>query len=216
MLGGPTPVRAAATDTSGMRRTTGLVVNVGLRAGMLGLLAAVLRAGPTDPRYIGKGIGTRFSLFAMPASVLVPALWLRRRIVATRRPAAPPPYPAWMDDAWLSMLALDLVGNVFDLYDRHTHFDLIPHAHGTGVLTVTVAWLLQVPMTRAIAIATALHALLEAQEVASDVVFGYRNVRGVWDEVGDLSAGAVGSLVYAAAYQRFVRDAGREAESPLG
>jgi hypothetical protein len=199
-----------------MRRTIGFAVNAGLRVGMLGLLAAVLRAGPTDPRYIGKGIGTRFGLFAMPASTLVPALWLRRRLVASSRPAPPPPYPAWMDSAWLSMLALDLVGNVFDLYDRHTHFDLIPHAHGTGVLTVTVAWLLQVPMTRAIGIATVLHVLLEAQEVASDVVFGYRNVRGVWDEVGDLSAGAVGSLVYAAAYQRFVRDAGREAPSPLG
>jgi hypothetical protein len=195
-------------------RTLGLALNAGLRGGMLALLAAVLRAGPTDPRYVGKGIGTRFSLFAMPASMLVPALWLRRRMVASRRPS-PPPYPAWMDDAWLSMLALDLVGNVFDLYDRHTHFDLIPHAHGTGVLTVTVAWLLDVPMMRAIGIATALHLLLEAQEVASDVVFGYRNVRGVWDEVGDLSAGAVGSLVYAAAYQRFVRDAGREAVSPL-
>ena len=178
----------------------------------------MLRAGPTDPRYVGKGIGTRFSLFAMPASMLVPALWLRGggRVRRPVRPARrPPPYPAWMDDAWLSMLALDLVGNVFDLYDRHTHFDLIPHAHGTGVLTVTVAWLVGVPMMRAIGIATVLHVLLEAQEVASDVVFGYRNVRGVWDEVGDLSAGAVGSLVYAAAYQRWVRDAGREAESPL-
>jgi hypothetical protein len=199
-----------------MRPTIGSAVSVALRAAMVAMLAAVLRAGPTDPRYVGKGIGTRFGLFAMPASMLVPALWARRRLVAARRPAPPPAYPAWMDSAWLSMLALDLVGNVFDLYDRHAHFDLIPHAHGTGVLTVTVAWLLQVPMTRAIAIATVLHVLLEAQEVASDVVFGYRNVRGVWDEVGDLSAGAVGSLVYAAAYQRFVRDAGREAESPLG
>jgi hypothetical protein len=198
-----------------IRPTIRSAVNLGLRAAMVAMLAAVLRAGPSDTRYVGKGIGTRFGLFAMPASLLVPALWLRRRIVASRRSAPLPPYPAWMDDAWVSMLALDLVGNVFDLYDRYTHFDLIPHAHGTGVLTVTVAWLLDVPMMRAICIATALHVLLEAQEVASDAVFGYRNVRGVWDEVGDLSAGAVGSLVYAAAYQRFVRDAGREPVSPL-
>lgn len=200
-----------------MRRTIGFAVNLTLRTAMVAMLAAVRRAGATDPRYAGKGIGTRFSLFAMPASLLVPALWLRQRVRAIASHAAdqPPPYPAWMDNAWLSMLALDLVGNVFDLYDRSAHFDLIPHAHGTGVLTVTVAWLLDVPMPRAIAIATVLHVLLEAQEVASDRVFGYRNVRGVWDEVGDLSAGAVGSLVYAAAYQRFVRDAGREPASPL-
>jgi hypothetical protein len=198
-----------------MRPRIGTAVDIGLRAAMVAMLAAVLRAGPEDPRYAGKGIGTRFGLFAMPASLLVPALWGRRRLARSHDAAPTPPYPAWMDSAWLSMLALDLAGNVFDLYDRHAHFDLIPHAHGTGVLTVTVAWLLDVPMTRAIAIATVLHVLLEAQEVASDAVFGYRNVRGVWDEVGDLSAGAVGSLAYAVAYQRLVRHAGREAASPL-
>jgi hypothetical protein len=196
-------------------RTVGSVLNVALRAGMLAMLAAVLRAGRQDPRFIGKGIGVRFGLVAMPSSLLIPALWLRarRRRLAAGQPVDP--YPAWVDDAWVSMLALDLAGNVFDLYDRYLHFDLIPHAHGTGALAITISWLLRLPPAQAIAVATVLHGLLEAQEYASDKAFGFRNVRGWWDVVGDLSAGLVGSVVYAAAYDRFVRRPGREAPSPL-
>jgi hypothetical protein len=185
----------------------GLAVNVALRTGMLAMLAEVIRAGPDDPRFAGKGIGPRFGVFAMPATMLLPGVWFWRR----RRPGgAAEAYPVWIDNLFLSMLVLDLAGNVFDLYDRYEHFDLIPHAHGTGAITVVIAWLNRLPMRRAIVVATVGHVLLEAQEYASDRVFGLRNVRGAWDSIGDLSSGVVGSLVYAAAYQRFVRDAGRE------
>jgi hypothetical protein len=195
--------------------SAGPAVNIALRGGMLALLASVLRAGRDDPRYAGKGIGVRFGLVAMPSSLLVPALWLRvrRRRLAAHQPTER--YPAWMDDLWISMLALDLAGNVFDLYDRYKHFDLIPHAHGTGALTVTVAWLLGLPPRQAVAVASVLHGLLEAQEIASDKVFGFRNVRGWWDVAGDLGSGAVGAVTYAIAYEHLVRRAGREAPSPL-
>ena len=193
----------------------GIVVNVGLRASMLAMLAAVIRAGRDDPRYAGKGIGIRFAAFGLPASLLVPALWLRARRLGPVADPRDDRYPAWMDDVWLSMLTLDLVGNVFDLYDRYTHFDLLPHAHGTGALTVTLAWLLRLPPGSAIALASVLHGLLEAQEYASDKAFGFRNVRGAWDVGGDLGAGAVGAVAYAVAYERLVRGAGREAASPL-
>ena len=196
-------------------RTGGLLLDVALRAGMFAMLGSVLRAGRADPRYVGKGIGVRFGLVAMPASLVVPALWLRGRRQRQAIGLPPDPFPAWMDDLWISMLALDLAGNVFDLYDRTKHFDLIPHAHGTGALTVTVAWLRGLPPERAIAVASVLHGLLEAQEYASDKAFGFRNVRGWWDVVGDLSAGAVGSVTYAVAYEHFVRRSGREAPSPL-
>jgi hypothetical protein len=193
----------------------GIVVNLALRTSMLAMMAAVVRAGRDDPRYAGKGIGVRFAAFALPSSLLVPGVWFRAR--GLRRASGQPadPYAAWMDDLWLSMLALDLAGNVFNLYDRYKHFDLIPHAHGTGALTVTVAWLLQLPPQGAVAVASVLHGLLEAQEYASDKAFGFRNVRGWWDVAGDLSAGAAGSVAYAVAYERLVRRPGREAASPL-
>lgn len=193
----------------------GIVVNLALRASMLAMLAAVVRAGRDDPRYFGKGIGVRFGLVALPSSLLVPVLWLRMRRSRRAAGLSADPYPFWMDDLWISLLALDLAGNVFNLYDRHKHFDLMPHAHGTGALTVVVAWLLRLPPRRAIAVASVLHGLLEAQEYASDKAFGFRNVRGWWDVAGDLSAGAVGSVAYAVAYERLVRRAGREAASPV-
>jgi hypothetical protein len=171
------------------------------------MLRDVLRAGEADHRYVAKGIGTRAVLVVPAVSLAMPLLWARRRRE---------PYPFWMDDLLLSIVALDLAGNVFDLYDRHAHFDLIPHAHGTGALTILAAYLLDLPIGKAVGAATAGHVLLEAQEVASDVLFGYRNVRGWWDTTGDLVAGAVGSVLYAGLYVRLDRHAGREPRSLPG
>jgi hypothetical protein len=193
----------------------GAAINIALRVAMLAMVSEVLRAGPDDPRFAGKGIAIRFTAVALPATLLVPAVWAwnRRRRVARGLP--PDPYPAWIDSLYVSLFALDLAGNVFDLYDTYTHFDLIPHAHGGGAITVLVAWLFRLPVSHAVVAAMIGHALLEGQEYASDVVFGFHNVRGAWDVAGDLGAGLAGSLVYAAAYGRFVRDAGREPRSPL-
>ncbi len=41
--------------------------------------------------------------------------------------------------------------------------------------------------------------ILEAQEIATDVFCGTRNVRGWWDSAGDLLAGLLGTLVYVGA-----------------
>jgi hypothetical protein len=194
----------------------GWAVNLGLRIGMLAMLADVLRAGPDDHRFVAKGIGPRFAAVGLPASLLLPALWVAAdRAGAPRVPGPRLSYPFWIDNLYLSMLALDLAGNVFDLYDGYEHFDLIPHAHGTGVVTVLAAWLFRLPVSRAVGVASVGHAVLEAQEIASDRAFGFRNVRGAWDSIGDLSAGLVGSLAYAAAYHCWVRKAGREPPSLL-
>jgi hypothetical protein len=189
-------------------RAAGLAVNAALRLAMLALLAEVLRARSDDHRFAGKGIAVRFTAVALPATMLVPVAWWRRRRRAVSRGLSREPYPVWIDSLYVSLFALDLAGNVLDLYDRHKHFDLIPHAHGGGAIAVTAAWLFGWPASRAVAASIAGHALLEAQEYASDVAFGLRNVRGWWDVVGDLGAGVVGAIVYAAAYERWVSPRG--------
>jgi hypothetical protein len=162
-------------------------VNLSLRAVIGFVLVDALRR-PRDPRYSGKAIGTR-GLVVVPASLLVPAVWALR----DRRGG----YPVWIDSLHLSIYALDMAGNYLDLYDRVTYFDAIPHGHGTGAATLVVAELFELPALSAIGIVQLAHIALEAQEYYSDVLFDLHNVRGTWDTVNDLAAGAVGSLAYA-------------------
>lgn len=188
-------------------RLLGLIVNLALRIGMYAMLRRVRRASPDDHRFVNKGIAPRAGLLVPAAIATVPVLWLRHRRGG---------YPFWMDNLFLSIVALDLAGNVFDWYDRYTHFDLIPHGHGTGVVTVVVAWALHLPMLSAVGVATVGHVLLEAQEWASDEFYGFRNVRGTWDVIGDLTSGVVGTVVYGLGYVWLVRRAGREAAPLVG
>lgn len=162
-------------------------MNLLLRAAIAAILIeANLHSG--DHRYAGKAIGKR-ALVMLPLSLLFPAAHLARG--GTRR------YPVWTDNLYLSLFALDLAGNYFDLYDRYRYFDAIPHAHGTGAATVAIGELLDLPPLSAVGVAQVLHIGLEAQEYYSDVLFGLRNVRGTWDTVNDLLAGAAGSMAYA-------------------
>ena len=167
--------------------TLGLAVNIGLRLVIVGVVADAL-LHPDDPRYEGKGIGTR-GLILVAASALVPALQ------ATSRRGER--YPLATDNLYLSIFALDMAGNFLDLYDRYLLFDLIPHFHGTGAASIVIATLTRQPVLAGVGVAQLLHVGLEAQEYYSDVVFGFRNVRGTWDTVNDLLAGAAGSVVYA-------------------
>jgi hypothetical protein len=168
-------------------RVLAIVVNLLLRSSIVAVLAEALR-WPQDPRFAGKGIGTR-GLVMLPASLLVPVVHAIRR----RRDR----YPIWTDNLFLSILALDLAGNHFGLYDRYRYFDAVPHAHGTGAATVVISELLDVSPLSGVGLAQLLHIGLEAQEYYSDVLFGLHNVRGTWDTVNDLLAGAVGSALYA-------------------
>jgi hypothetical protein len=178
--------------TSGMRPPRastigGVGLNIGLRLVIVGVLADAL-FHPDAARYAGKAIGTR-GLILVPASLLIPLLHLWRRRGER--------YPVWTDNLYLSIFALDMGGNLFDLYDRYLYFDLIPHFHGTGAMSVVLSRLFALPLLSGVGIAQIAHILLEAQEYYSDVVFGLRNVRGTWDTVNDLLVGAGGSLAYA-------------------
>ena len=184
---GPLALARGRVNDGAVTRSVGWIVNLVLRA-VIGAVLVDARRRPNAARYAGKGIATR-GLVVLPASLLVPAVWLLRGRRA--------PYPLWTDGLNLSIYALDLAGNYLDLYDRFTYFDAIPHAHGTGAAMWVIADLFDLPPLSAIGIAQLAHIGLEAQEYYSDVVFDLRNVRGTWDTVNDLVAGAVGSMTYA-------------------
>jgi hypothetical protein len=177
----------------GPMRPLGWLVNLLLRMWIVAVIVEALRR-PDDPRYRGKAIGTRGSVM-VPASLLFPLA----QLLPGRRGR---PYPLGTDTLYLSLFALDLAGNHFDLYDRYRYFDAIPHAHGTGAFTVAAAELLDLPPLSAVGVAQVGHVLLEAQEYYSDVLFDLHNVRGTWDTVNDLLAGVAGSVLYAALLPR--------------
>lgn len=179
-----------------LRRAPGLpwpaavAVNLALRGVIYGVVLHAL-LDPDAPQYVDKAIGTR-GLVLIPASLAMPLIhWAWRR---------GEPYPIWTDNLYLSIFALDMGGNLLDLYDRYFLFDLVTHTHGTGALTVVVSELVRGPVAAGLAVAQVVHVLLEAQEYYSDVWFGLRNVRGTWDTLNDLLVGVAGSLAYGAMY----------------
>ena len=141
-------------------RFLGYLCNAGLRLFMLAILGEALRK-PEDPRYRGKAIGTR-GLVMIPLSLVVP---IKHAVLR----GGSRPYPVWTDNLWLSIFALDLLGNHFDLYDRYRYFDALPHAHGTGAATIVAAELGDLPVLSAVGAAQIGHIALEAQEYYSDV-----------------------------------------------
>ncbi len=170
-----------------MRPRLGLGLGVALRLSILYFLAEVL-LHPDDPRFAGKAIPIRNLVVVLTFSALVPVLFL----VMPQRWRR---YPAWLDDLYLSIFWLDMAGNSFDLYDRYSLFDLIPHFHGTGALAVTLRGV-GLSHLGAFGTANLIHMVLEAQEYYTDVFFGTHNVRGVSDTINDVLAGVGGTAVY--------------------
>ncbi len=178
------------------KKVTGFALNVLLRVSIAAFLADVLRH-PHDPRYEGKAIPVRNLIIVGTLGHLFPLLYL----LSTRLRWWPrwSSYPVWSDNLYLSIYWLDMAGNFFNLYDRYTHFDLIPHFHGTGALAAVGLRAFGWSPLAALGIANGIHALLEAQEFATDVLCGTHNVRGAWDSEGDLAAGLLGTLAYVGA-----------------
>jgi hypothetical protein len=176
------------------RRVAGLALNALLRVSSAAFLADVLRH-PHDLRYEGKAIPIRNLIVFATFGHVFPALYL-----LSRRGTWPHwrRYPVWSDNLYLSIFWLDMAGNFFDLYDRYTNFDLIPHCHGSGALAAVCLDAFGMSPLKAFGTANAIHGLLELQENLTDVFCGTHNVRGAWDTQGDLLAGLVGTAAYTA------------------
>lgn len=140
-----------------------------------------------DPRFEGKGIAVRNLVFAGTALTLTfPLIHMVRR-----RPLHA--YPLLADSLFLSILALDMAANSFNLYDHAWRLDLVPHTYGpmAGYYALRALGMAMVP---SMVLVNVLHVLLEVQEVITDIWLETSNVRGWTDTAGDLAAGLVGSV----------------------
>jgi hypothetical protein len=163
------------------------ILNILIRAHIAYFLWEVMTKGD-DPRFAGKAIPIRNLVIVGGMSMLFPLVQLL--VKRWKR------YPWGWDSLYLSVYWLDMAGNSFDLYDSYTHFDLIPHFHGTGVFAVVFERAFGLRVWPAILWANGSHTALEAQEILTDVFFKTHNVRGWWDTAGDITSGILGTLAY--------------------
>ncbi|MBI2575336.1 hypothetical protein HYV82_05625 [Candidatus Woesearchaeota archaeon] len=187
------------------------VLNIALRLAIAYFLIEAILL-PNDPRFAGKAIPIRNLIIVGGLSMLFPALWWIRNKANGRKAKAKAEYPFGTDILYLSIFALDMAGNSFNLYDTVNGFDLLAHFHGTGALAAVLLLIFSARkasgrinftgkefLLLAIGMATIVHVALEAQEYYTDVFAGTHNVGGISDTINDLIAGLIGSFTYAAA-----------------
>lgn len=174
----------------------GLIFNILFRLSILYFLGEVMLS-PDDPRFAGKAIPIRNLIIVLSLSLLFPILYFWKKGWGR--------YPFWWDNLYLSIFALDMAGNSFNLYDSYFYFDLIPHFHSTAALAAVLLGAFGYQFWAGVGLANVIHMLLEAQEYYTDVLFNTHNVRGTFDVVNDLTVGVIGTLIYGAIYLWFVK-----------
>ena len=177
----------------------GILLNILLRVAIFYFLAEVMLL-PDDPRFAGKAIPIRNLIIVVTLSLVFPFLFFLRKKWKS--------YPVWFDNLYLSIFALDMAGNSFNLYDSYFYFDLIPHFHGTGAIALALTKLLPISLLSSLGLANMIHLGLEAQEYYTDIIFKTHNVRGTFDVVNDMTIGILGAALYCAIFlllKRFYR-----------
>ena len=109
----------------------GAAANLALRLAILLMTVDVLVHG-SDPRFAGKGLQPRDVLISFGFAMLFPLFWKLR--YARRQWHE---YPWWFDDLYLSIFALDMVGNELGLYST-AWWSNIPHGYGPAALTIVL------------------------------------------------------------------------------
>ena len=161
-------------------------MNIALRALIVAFAVEALLA-QSDPRFAGKGIAVRDLILAGAALTLViPTLHAVR--------GRGKPYPLVADCLLLSVMALDMAGNSFDLYEQAWRFDLVAHGYGPAAVMLALG-LAGVGWTASLLVVNGGHVLLEIQEAATDALFATHNVHGAWDTFSDLAAGLATTAV---------------------
>lgn len=168
------------------RRPLGWAVNISLRV-LIVAFAVEAVVAHSDPRFAAKGIAVRDLILAGAALTLViPALHFVR--------GRAKPYPLRSDCLLLSVMALDMAGNSFGLYEQPWRFDLVAHGYGPAAVMLALG-LAGVGWTASLLVVNGGHVLLEIQEAATDAVFATHNVHGAWDTFSDLAAGLATTAV---------------------
>src|SRR4051794_26379568 len=140
-----------------------ILLNLFFRACLLFfMLDSLINA--SDDRYAGKGLSIRNVVIVVVWSMVFPALFFISKKWRS--------YPWAYDNLYLSIFWLDMLGNALNFYNVLDDWDLLPHFHGPGALTLIFRGLGRRSYLASTGSATMIHVALEVQEYLGDVVMG--------------------------------------------
>ena len=159
----------------------------------LGVLLVVVAVGHDWPQLQGKGVALRLAFYPL-GGLLVPALWWLRG----RRGR----FPYDVDALLAAPFAIDLAGNVADLFDSVTWWDDANHLVNWALLTAAVARLLRRTelaewprLGIAVGFGAAAAILWELGEYLAFVQDSVEQFTAYRDTIGDEVLGLTGSVV---------------------
>lgn len=179
-----------------------LFINAIFRLLILYFLIEVL-INPYDKRFEGKAIPVRNFFVVLFLSLAIPILYNLQSYFPNIIHLFSA-YPFWIDNIYLSIFLLDMIGNSFDWYDGYSYFDIFAHFHGLGAFAIVLYTFFVISPLEAVGLANIFHIMLELQEYYTDAFFNTHNVQGTFDVEHDLLAGLLGSFAYMTAYKIFV------------
>jgi hypothetical protein len=196
-----------------MGRTGWLVVDIGLKVLLVGLLLLALLF-PDLPQFAGKAMGGRILTYGL-ATLLVPAIWM----IGFRRH----PYPFAIDILFVLPFAIDVAGNALDLYDTIDWWDDANHLVNWALLTGAAAIALaRLPLGRLnrFALGVGFGAVTAiAWELAEYLTFirdSPELATAYTDTLGDLLLGTTGATLASAAVAWLTLSPGGASASPGG
>ena len=184
------------------RRRTLLAADLGVKAGVLALLALAL-AFPDWERFAGKAMAGRAVAYPL-ALLVVPLGHLAARRRALARRGVPSRYPVGADLLFGLPWLVDLAGNAVDAFDRVGWFDDAAHLLNWALLTGALVAVLprDLPRWVAVLLATGTGCLAalgwELAEYATFIRGGAEEATAYRDTLGDMSLGTLGALLSAA------------------
>ena len=162
-------------------------MNAVLRLGILAMTVDTL-VHASDERFAGKGLQARDVLISFGFAMVFPLFWKLR--YARRQWHR---YPWWFDDLYLSIYALDMLGNELGLYDT-SWWSNIPHGYGPGALAIVLTGAFGLTLLEALGLSTIFHTWLQIEEMYGDILGGTHNFRDQQYEWNQMLYGLLGTF----------------------
>ncbi len=185
-----------------MHGRVALWIDVAVKVLFVGLL--VFGAFSGLEQFEGKAFGARLATYPIAAAIVPVGWWLAGK---------PRPYPYALDILVVAPFLVDVIGNVFDLYDTIEWWDDLNHFVNWGLLSLAIGLLVlrfRLPAVETFVIVVGMAALAAIVWELGEYVAFIRNSdeldTAYKDTLGDMLLGMSGAIVAALAIATVIRN----------